>query len=60
MKIFTRAHLDRVARRQNTCRFILQTILGLEVSPRPLILRARIQWSSTISPRVTFPTNPRT
>ena len=60
MKIFSRAHLDRVARRQNTCRFILQTTLGLEVSPRPLIIRARIQWSSTLSPRIIFPTNSRT
>lgn len=60
MKIFSRAHLDRVARRQNTCRFILQTTLGLEVSHRPLITRARIQWSSSNSPRIIFPTNPRT
>lgn len=60
MKVFTRTKLDRIARRQNTCRFILQSILGLEVSPRPLILRTRAQWSSSNSPRIIFPSNPRT
>jgi hypothetical protein len=59
MLVFSRAKLDRIAQRQNTCRFILQTVLGLKISPRPLIVRTRVQWSSTTSLHITFPSKTR-
>lgn len=46
LRVYTRAQLTRIARRQNTCRYILREILGLDYLPRP-VLRIRFSWSST-------------
>ncbi len=46
LRVYTREHLSRIARRQNTCRYILRELLGLDYTPRP-VLRIRFSWSST-------------
>lgn len=46
LRVYTREHLSRIARRQNTCRYILREVLGLDYLPRP-VLRIRFSWSST-------------
>lgn len=46
LRVYTRAHLAQIARRQNTCRYILREVLGLDYTPRPVLL-IRFSWSST-------------
>lgn len=46
LRVYTRAHLSTIFRRQNTCRYILREVMGLDYLPRP-VLRVRFSWSST-------------
>jgi hypothetical protein len=45
LRVYTRAQLGRIARRQESCRQILRA-MGFEYSPRP-IFKIRFSWSST-------------